>query len=153
MYFHCSWFKCCASFRCTAKWITHIYTHIHTHTHIYPLFSYIGHSRTLSRVGSFYFSWRLRPPATMEMSNAQCFRDPLGDLRSKWCLSLSLCNGRPNLRIISWSNFLLPPQLSQSRWESLQSVLWMYLSWLIGMYTLEKLASGWSPFACQSSPG
>ena len=67
---------------------------------------------------------------------------------------LSLCNdlGRPNLGMISWSNLLLllllllpPPQPSQSRWESLQSILWMYLSWLIGIYTLEKLASGWSP--------
>ena len=63
---------------------------------------------------------------------------------------LSLCNdlGRPNLGMISWSSFFLPPpQPSQSRWESLQSILWMYLSWLIGIYTLEKLASGWSPSA------
>ena len=56
---------------------------------------------------------------------------------------LLLCNdlGKPNLRMISWSS-LLPPQPSQSGWESLQSILWMYLSWLIGIYTLEK--SGWS---------
>ena len=60
---------------------------------------------------------------------------------------LSLCNdlSRPNLRMISWSSFLPPPQPSQPRWKSLQSILWMYLSWLIGIYTLEKLASGWSP--------
>ena len=31
--------------------------------------------------------------------------------------------------------------------ESLQSILWVYLSWLICIYTLEKLASGWSPSA------
>ena len=44
--------------------------------------------------------------------------------------------------------FFLPlPQPSQSGWESLQSILWMYLSWLIGIYTLEKLTSGWSPSA------
>ena len=43
--------------------------------------------------------------------------------------------------------FLPPPQPSQSGWESLQSILWMYLSWLIGIYTLEKLASGWGPSA------
>ena len=65
---------------------------------------------------------------------------------------LSLCNdlGRPNLRMISWSSFFFfftTHQPSQSRWESLQSILWMYLSWLIGIYTLEKLASGWSPSA------
>ena len=63
---------------------------------------------------------------------------------------LSLCNdlGRPDLIMISWSRFFLPPpQPSQSRWESLQSILWMYPSWLIGIYTLEKLASGWSPSA------
>ena len=60
---------------------------------------------------------------------------------------LSLCNdlGRPNLGMISWSSFLPPPQPSQSRWESLQSILWMCLSWQIGIYTLEKLASEWSP--------
>ena len=64
---------------------------------------------------------------------------------------LSLCNdlGRPNLRMIPWSSlfFLPPPQPSHSRWESLQSILWMYLSSLIGIYTLEKLVSGWSPSA------
>ena len=38
-------------------------------------------------------------------------------------------------------------QPSQSRWDSLQSILWMYLSWLIGIYTLEKLASVWNPSA------
>ena len=38
-------------------------------------------------------------------------------------------------------------QPSQSGWEGLQSTLWMYLSRLIGIYTLEKLASGWSPTA------
>ena len=41
-------------------------------------------------------------------------------------VSLSFCNdgGRPNLRMISWSSFFLPPpQPSQSRWESLQSIL------------------------------
>ena len=83
------------------------------------------------------------------ISNAQCFRDPLGDLRINDG-PLSLCNdlGWPNLWMISWSNFFLPPpQSSLSRWESLQSILWMYLSWLIGVYTLEKLASGWSPSA------
>ena len=86
------------------------------------------------------------------------------DLETPWMtlevndVPLSLCNdlSRPNLRIILWSSFfvlfcfvlfLLPPQPSQSRWESLQSILWMYLSWLIGIYTLEKLASGWSPSA------
>jgi len=39
---------------------------------------------------------------------------------------LSLCNdlGRPNLEMISGSSFFLPhPQLSQSGWESLQSIL------------------------------
>ena len=39
---------------------------------------------------------------------------------------LLLCNdlGRPNLRMISWSNFFLqPPQASQSEYESLQSIL------------------------------
>ena len=38
---------------------------------------------------------------------------------------LSLCNdlGRPNLGMISWSSFLLPPQASQSGWESLQFIL------------------------------
>ena len=30
---------------------------------------------------------------------------------------------------------------------SLQSNLWLYLSWLVDIYTLEKLASGWSPSA------
>ena len=32
-------------------------------------------------------------------------------------------------------------------WESLQSILWMYLSWQIHIYTLQKLASGWNPSA------
>ena len=53
-------------------------------------------------------------------------------------------------QILEWFHgavFLPPPQPSQSGWESLQSILWMYLSWLIGIYTLEKLASGWSPSA------
>ena len=38
---------------------------------------------------------------------------------------LLLCNDldRPNLRMISWSSFLPLPQPSQSRWESLQSIL------------------------------
>ena len=38
---------------------------------------------------------------------------------------LSLCNdlGRPNLRMISWSSFLPPPQRSQFGWERLQSIL------------------------------
>ena len=57
---------------------------------------------------------------------------------------LSLCNelGRPNHGMISWNSFFLPPpQPSQSWWESLQSILWMYLSWLVG---IEKLASGGS---------
>ena len=39
--------------------------------------------------------------------------------------------------------FLPPPQPSQSRWESLQSIMWIYLSWLIGIFTFEKLATGW----------
>ena len=36
-----------------------------------------------------------------------------------------LCNnlGRQNLRMISWSSFLAPPQTSQSEWESHQSIL------------------------------
>ena len=75
------------------------------------------------------------------ISSAQCFRDPL-EVND---IPLSLCNDldRPKLGMISWSNFILPPpQLSQPGWESLQSILWMYLSWLIGTYTLEKLASG-----------
>ena len=40
------------------------------------------------------------------ISNAQCFRDPLGDLRKNG-VPLSLCNDlcRPNLRMISWSSF------------------------------------------------
>ena len=42
---------------------------------------------------------------------------------------------------------LLPPQPSQSSWERLPSILWMYLSWLIDIYTLEKLPSGWSSSA------
>ena len=53
-------------------------------------------------------------------------------------------------QILKWFQgavFLPPPQLSQSGWESLQSILWMYVSWLIGIYILEKLASGWSPSA------
>ena len=42
-------------------------------------------------VNSFYVSWKLRPPGTMEIiSNAQCFRDPLGDLKSKWCPIVTL---------------------------------------------------------------
>ena len=52
-------------------------------------------------------------------------------------------------RILKWFHgavFLPPPQPSQSE-ESLQSILWMCLSWLISIYTLEKLASGWSPSA------
>ena len=83
------------------------------------------------------------------ISNAQCFRDPLGDLRSKWCPIVTL----EWLEQTKYQNdfmehyFLLLPQPSQSGWESLQSILWMYLSWLIGTYTLEKLASGWSPSA------
>ena len=79
------------------------------------------------------------------ISNAQCFRDPL-EVND---VPLSLCNdlGRPSLRMISWCSFLPPPQPSQSGWESLQFILWMYLSWLIGTYTLEKLASWWSPSA------
>ena len=68
-------------------------------------------------------------------------------------ISLSLCNdlGRWNLRMISRSSFffffffLTSPQLSQSGWESLQSILWMYLLQLLAIYTLEKLASGWNP--------
>ena len=63
---------------------------------------------------------------------------------------LSLCNdlGRLNHGMISWSRFFLPPpQPSQSRWESLQSILWICLLWLIDICTLEKLASGWSPSA------
>ena len=43
--------------------------------------------------------------------------------------------------------FLPPPQPSQSGWESLQSILWMYLSWLVSIYTFEKVESGWSPSA------
>ena len=53
-------------------------------------------------------------------------------------------------QILEWFHeavFLPPPQPSQSGWESLQSILWMYLSWLIGVFTLEKLTSGWSPSA------
>ena len=59
-------------------------------------------------------------------------------------VSLSLCNdlGRLNLELISWSSFFTTfPAFSE--WESLQFIMWMYLSWLIGIYTLEK--SGWSP--------
>ena len=42
--------------------------------------------------------------------------------------------------------FFLPlPQPTQWGWESLQPILWMYLSWLISIDTLEKLVSGWSP--------
>ena len=62
---------------------------------------------------------------------------------------LSFCNdlGGWNLKMISWSSFFLPPpQPSQSRWESLQPILWMCLSWLICIYSLEKLAPGWSPY-------
>ena len=57
---------------------------------------------------------------------------------------LSLCNDldRPNLRMISWSSFFLTTSSDFSVWEGLQSTLWMYLSWLIGIYTLEKLTSG-----------
>ena len=42
------------------------------------------------------------------ISNAQSFRDPLGDLRKNG-VPLSLCNDlcRPNLRMISWSSFFL----------------------------------------------
>ena len=43
--------------------------------------------------------------------------------------------------------FLPPPQLSQSGWESLQSILWMNLLQLLAIHTPEKLASGWSPSA------
>ena len=91
------------------------------------------------------------------ISNAQCFRDPFSSVQFSCSVvtlkvndvPLSLCNdlGRPNLGMISWSSFLPPPQPSQSRRESLQSILWMYVSWLIGIYTLEKLASGWSSSA------
>ena len=38
-------------------------------------------------------------------------------------LSLSNDLGRPNLRMISWSSFLPPPQPSQSGWESFKSIL------------------------------
>ena len=57
----------------------------------------------------------------------------------------------------SWNDFIEqffvlfffkpPPQPSQYEWESLQSILWIYLSWLVGIFILEKLASGWSPSA------
>ena len=52
-----------------------------------------------------------------------------------------------SLRMISWSSVFTTSLASQSSWESLQSILWMYLSWLIGIYTLEELPSGWSPSA------
>ena len=85
----------------------------------------------------------MRPPGTMDISNAQSFRHPLGDLRSKWCPIVTL----------TWANQIsecfhgaaLPPP--QSRWKSLQSIWWMYPSWLTDIYTLEKLASEWSPSA------
>ena len=44
-------------------------------------------------------------------------------------------------QIMKWFHgaVLLPlPQLSQSRWESLKSILLMYISWLIGIYIFEK---------------
>jgi len=109
-------------------------------------------------VGLFYFSWKLRPPGTMEIiSNPNTLEIPWVTLKGN-DVPLSLCNdlGRPNLIMISWNSFfwfvclfvfLPPPQPSQSGWKRLQSILWIYLSWLIGIYTLEKLASGWSPSA------
>ena len=82
------------------------------------------------------------------IGNAQCFREHLGHLRSKWCPIVTLQWPRQTKSWNDlWSSFLPPPQPSQSRWESLQSILWMCLSWQIGIYTLEKLASGWSPSA------
>ena len=47
--------------------------------------------------------------------------------------------------------FLPPPQPSQSGWESLPSILWMYLSWLIGISTINSILAVKS--ICQSSPG
>ena len=89
------------------------------------------------------------------VSNVQCFRGPLGSLRSKWCPIFTL---QWPEQTKSWNDFIEKfffcffffkpnPQPSQSEWESLQSILWMYLSWLVGIFTLEKLASGWTPSA------
>jgi len=49
--------------------------------------------------------------------------------------------------MISWRSFFPPPWPSQCRWENLQSILWMYLLWVVSIYTLEKVASGWSSSA------
>ena len=53
---------------------------------------------------------------------------------------------RLNIRMISWSRFFTTSS-DFSRLENLQSILGMYLSWLINIYTFEKLACGWCPSA------
>ena len=53
---------------------------------------------------------------------------------------------RPNIRMISWSRFFTTSS-GFSGLENLQSILGKYLSWLISIYTLDKLASGWCPYA------
>ena len=65
---------------------------------------------------------------------------------------LSLCNdlGRSNLGMISCSNFFFLNHLLSLLslgGKAFNPSCGCYLSWLIGIYILEKLASGWSPSA------
>ena len=96
-------------------------------------------------IGSFYFSWRLRPPGTMEIiSNAQCFRDPLGDLRSKWCPI-----------VMTWAYQILDYFMEQfffttsspfSVWMGKPSIHPVSVSIITNRHlNLEKLASAWNP--------
>ena len=57
--------QCCITFRCTAKWISYMYTYIHSF--FFRFFSHIGHYRVLNRIPSaiqhvlisclFYIYW------------------------------------------------------------------------------------------------
>ena len=53
---------------------------------------------------------------------------------------------RPISRMISWRR-IFTTSSDFSGFENLQSILGMYLSWLISIYTLDKLATRWCPSA------
>ena len=107
-------------------------------------------------VGSFYFSWKLRPPGTMEtISNAQC-------LESRWVtlevndVPLSLYNdlGRTNLGVISWSSFFFFTTSSAfSVWVGKFSIHPVNASITANRYLYSWETGIWVKSFCQSSPG
>ena len=62
---------------------------------------------------------------------------------------LSFCSdlGRPNLRLISWSSFFTISSAFSVPVGKTSIHLWMYLWWLVAIYTSEKLTSEWNPSA------